>query len=369
MAGTITKRGVKNYLVRVPLGTDAHGKRQTLTKTIHGTKADAERFLTETLRDRDLGTLIRTDHKTSEYSLTWLAGAVPHLAPQTAADYTYRVDHLLIPLFGALPLRDLTPSLVERGLQGIARDHGVRTGQYCKMIFSQIMKNAVRDRLIPSNPASGVKLPKAPPSIFNVIPEAQIPAFHKAVAGNAYETYFLLLLYTGLRPSEGLALQWPDWDRDHHRLSIQRTLTRVNGHWTAKEPKTKGSRRSVPIPQILTDALTAHYTRCQSAGSDSKWVFANKRGLPVDRYNVMHRHFKPALKAAGLPAEFRLYDLRHTHATLLLEHGVNPKVVSERLGHASVNMTLNIYSHVLPTMQDAAIAALDGLWNNKKAEE
>jgi integrase len=295
----------------------------------------------------------------------WLAGAVPHLAPQTAQDYTYRMNRLLIPLFGDQKLRDLTPSLVERGLREIARDHGVRTGQYCRMIFRQVMQNAVRDRLIPANPVIGVKLPKAAAPVFHVIAKADLPQFHRAIAGEVWEAYFLLLLYTGLRPSEGLALQWPDWDCVNHRLSITRTLTQVNGRWVPKEPKTKGSRRSVPIPQILTDVLTAHYAQWVAKGFETPWMFPNRHGLAADRKNIMHRHFKPILKDAGLPAEFRLYDLRHTHATLLLGAGVHPSIVAERLGHASVTMTLERYSHVLPTMQDAAIAALEGLGDAK----
>ena len=351
------------------MGTDAQGKRQTLTKTIHGTKADAERFLRETLRDRDMGRISHTDQRTEAYITPWLRDVVQRLSPRTGRDYTYMVNRLLIPLFGDRKLRELTPSLVEGGLQGIARDHGVRTGQYCRMILSQVLKNAVRDDLMPSNPVIGVKLPKAAPPVFHVIDKADLPKFHTAIAGNVWEPYFLLLLYTGLRPSEGLALQWGDWDRVNHRLSIQRTLTQVDGKWVAKEPKTKGSRRSVPIPKILTTILETHYAEWLTQGFTTPWVFPNRHGLPADRKNIMNRHFKRILKAAELPEEFRLYDLRHTHATLLLGAGVHPKVVSERLGHSSVTMTLERYSHVLPTMQDAAIAALEGLWDNKKAEE
>ncbi len=149
--------------------------------------------------------------------------------------------------------------------------------------------------------------------------------------------------------------------------TIRRALTKVGGKPGFKEPKTTGSRRSIPLPKSLAGALVEHRRR-QSAQAlalgpiydrDLDLVFASEIGTPLDHRNLVRRHFKPAVRAAKLPPALRLYDLRHTHATTLLAEGVNPKVVAERLGHSSVRMTLDTYSHVLPGMQEEATELIE----------
>lgn len=129
------------------------------------------------------------------------------------------------------------------------------------------------------------------------------------------------------------------------------------------EPKTKGSRRVVPMPASLVEQLREHRATQAEAllklGIRTDLVFSNSEGMPVLRRNIIKRHYKPALRAAGLPTEARLYDLRHTCATLLLQAGVHPKVVAERLGHSSIVLTMDTYSHVLPGMQEEATAQLE----------
>ena len=172
---------------------------------------------------------------------------------------------------------------------------------------------------------------------------------------------------TGARPGEAVALRWKDTDLEARAISIGRALTRVEGARAFKDPKTRGSRRTLPIPETLASVLRAH--RAMQAAQalrlgdhydrEADLVFANELGAPIDLRNLTSRHFKPALERAGLPASLRLYDLRHTHATALLTLGIHPKVVAERLGHASTRMTLDVYSHVLPGMQEEAVRALE----------
>jgi integrase len=126
------------------------------------------------------------------------------------------------------------------------------------------------------------------------------------------------------------------------------------------EPKTPRSRRTIPLPATLTAKLRAHRIASKFKGPDAL-VFPNLEGGPLDAHNLARRHFKAVAKAAGLPPTIRLYDLRHSTATLLLTAGENAKVVAERLGHASIRLTLDTYSHVLPTMQEAAAAKLDAM--------
>jgi integrase len=170
-------------------------------------------------------------------------------------------------------------------------------------------------------------------------------------------------------------LKWSDVDFERATATIQRTLQwrkkrkdsqaakeKSDSSWYFDKPKTKRSRRTVPLPAGLVQQLREHRATQAEAllkiGVRSELVFANSEGTPLHWQNVTKRHFKPVLEKAGLPASFRLYDLRHSCATLLLQDGLNPKIVSERLGHASIVLTLDTYSHVLPDMQSEAAESL-----------
>ena len=178
------------------------------------------------------------------------------------------------------------------------------------------------------------------------------------------------MLGTGCRPGEALALRWQDLDFDAGRATIRRALTKAaDGRPAFKEPKTAGSRRAIPLPSSLAAVLRDHRkSQAEHAlklglsyDRASDLVFANEAGTPLDARNVVNRHFKPAVKAAGLPNALRLYDLRHTHATMLMAQGINPKVVAERLGHATTRQTLDTYSHALPGMQEEATRRVEEL--------
>jgi integrase len=178
-----------------------------------------------------------------------------------------------------------------------------------------------------------------------------------------------------MRPEEYLGLQWKDVDLVHGVVIVRRALVwrSTGGGWYFGEPKTARSRRHIPLPASTLRALT-EYRRQQSAErlkagaayQQNDLVFATPEGGPLAPRNLKRRHFRPILKRAKLPLDFRLYDLRHSCATLLLAAGEHPKVVSERLGHASVTLTLDVYSHVLPTMQEAASKKLENLLYGKK---
>jgi integrase len=170
---------------------------------------------------------------------------------------------------------------------------------------------------------------------------------------------------TGLCPGEALGLRWSDISEN--AITVQRALIASGKQWKVAEPKTRRSRRTVPLSNSMMKALHAHRRaqaeeklRSGNTYSDNGSVFANPKGLPLDVKNLTHRHFRKVLRAAGLPT-IRLYDRRHTAATLMLSAGVNPKVASERLGHSTITLTMDTYSHVLPDMQQDAIDRVDPL--------
>lgn len=178
---------------------------------------------------------------------------------------------------------------------------------------------------------------------------------------------FVFALLSGMRPEEYLGLQWADVDLERRTVQVNRALVWHKRSWSFEDTKTARSRRTVSLPRPLVEKLKAH-RRAQAEQRlklGSSWgaldlVFCSEIGSPLQIPNITYRYYRPILKKAELP-HLRLYDLRHSCATLLLTADENPKVVSERLGHSSIVQTLDTYSHVLPTMQQQATARLESL--------
>lgn len=178
---------------------------------------------------------------------------------------------------------------------------------------------------------------------------------------------FEFALLTGMRPEEFLAVQWADVDFERATVQVRRALVRHKKKWSFNEPKTSRSRRTVIIPKTLVHKLIKHKSEqiIQKLNAVSLWqnhdlVFCGEYGTALSIPNITYRYFRPILQKADLP-QIRLYDLRHTHATLLLTAEENPKVVAERLGHSTIVLTLDTYSHVLPTIQRNATDKLEKL--------
>jgi len=192
----------------------------------------------------------------------------------------------------------------------------------------------------------------------------------EAARGDPLEALYGLAVTTGMRQGELLALKWRDVDLEGGSLSVHATLQRVNGGLEISEPKTKRSNRRVELSQRTVAALRAHRARQKEARlrhlqawEDTDLVFTNEVGRPIEATNLVSRSFQPLLKRAGVP-RIRFHDLRHTAATLLLGKGIHPKIVSEMLGHSSIAITLDIYSHVIPTMQKQAATTMDALFGS-----
>jgi integrase len=251
-----------------------------------------------------------------------------------------------------------------------ARGLSARTVRYTHAVLNSALKQAIKWGLLSKNPAALVDLPKRERKEMAALSPEEAGRFITAAAEDDWGLVFNLALGTGMRPEEYLALQWKDIDFERAVLTVQRTLSwrRSGGGWYFDEPKTKRSRRSIPLPPSIVRHLS-QYRREQTkvrtkAGSD--WqdldlVFTTSKGGPLLDRNLSRRNFKAVLQRAGLPISLRLYDLRHSCATLLLKEGTNPKVVAERLGHASTAMTMDIYSHVLPSLQQEATERLEYL--------
>ena len=369
MAGQIIKRGDNTWLVRIFTGRDAAGKRRYFNKTVHGTKKEAEKYLTAKLREQDLGVFVEPSRETLNcYLDRWLETvARPRLREHTFKSYKEWLARYVRGAVGERKLGDIKAAhiqavygaMLERGLQP-------RTVRYTHSILTSALKQAVRWNIIARNPCELVELPRQTREEMKAFSPAEAAAFLKAAREDKHGVVLAFALATGMRVNEYLALQWKDVDLARGTAAIQRVVVwRGGGGWYFSEPKTSKSRRTVPLPASLVARLAEHRReqaerrlKLGAAYESHDLVFATGKGTPIYYRHLARRHFAPTLRRACLEG-FRLYDLRHSCATLLLSAGENPKVVSERLGHSSIVLTLDIYSHVLPDMQRAATEKLE----------
>ncbi|NPV52647.1 MAG: site-specific integrase [Firmicutes bacterium] len=371
MAGQIIQRGDNIFLVRVFLGRDEGGNRRYHNKTIHGTKKDAQKYLTAVLRERDLGNFVEPTKATvGEYLSDWMKDiAIPRLRTRTAMEYEGLLKRYVYPTLGQRKLMQLTPQEIQKLYNDmLERGLSARTVRFTHAVLRSALNQAVKWGMIPKNPALLVDLPRQERKEMRVLSKEQVEKFLETAKEDRWYTLFLLAVTTGMRPGEYLALQWKDIDFATGKLSVCRTLVYRGGGWHFTEPKTSRSRRTIKLPPTVTQALKAHKVKQLeerlAAGpeyEDMGLVFATRKGRPLQELDILRQHFRPVLEAAGLPKDIRLYDLRHTCATLLLAGGINPKIVSEMLGHSSVVMTLDTYSHVLPDMQQGAVDRLEAM--------
>ena len=373
MAGQIIKRGDKRWLVRMFQGRDENGKRRYLNKTIQGTKKNAETYLTAKLRDKDLGINIEPAAESlNKYMDKWLdTAAKPRLRTRTFDDYTSLLKRYVRDPLGAIKLSDLRPVDIQR-LYRKMQDDGLspRVIRYTHAVLSSALKQAVKWEMIFRNPAAVVDLPRQARKEMRAMTLDEASKFFDAVKDTRMSALFIFALTTGMRPQEYLALKWSDIDLKKGTATVRRAIVwsqKKGVGWHFDEPKTSRSRRTIPLPASTVKALIEQRRkqgeerlRVGSEWQDHGLVFTTKFGNPIDIPTLTKQWFKPALVKAELPL-FRLYDLRHTHATLLLSNGENPKVAAERLGHSTIVLTLDTYSHVLPDMQQQAAERIETL--------
>jgi integrase len=378
MRGQIKEKSKGVYLIRIE--TRKNGKRETLfSRTLRGNKTDANKLLTEKLAELDKGFLVKDSKQTlNEYLGIWLESiAKPRLHSRTFGDYKDIVRLYLSDSLGNIKLGELKAFHIQK-LYGDMQEGGLgpRRIRYAHSVLSSALKKAVQLDILPRNVASLVQLPKQTRREMDTLTKEECGMFLKAAEGERLSALFSFAIATGTRPEEYLALQWKDVDLEKGTAIIRRALitNRTGGGWYFNEPKTKQSRRTIPLPVSVLKELKAYRRRqgeerlkLGSAWSDFDLVFPSEVGTPLNpsrctkvlKRVLIKAGIRTFMKDGKINSSFRLYDLRHTCATLLLSAGINPKVVSERLGHATITLTLDVYSHVLPNMQKDATNQLE----------
>jgi integrase len=361
----ITKRKDGRYVGRYTIHTPDGPKR----KMIYGRRyKEVEKALAEARGAAPPGLTHDAGSITvGEYLKHWLSDRVRDTVRQrTYERYESIVRVHLIPSIGRVTLKALTPIHV-RGLYREKLDAAKlapRSVLHIHRTLSKALKQATDDGLIPRNAAAPVKPPRPRREEIRPLNREQVRAFFEAASEDRLEALYVVAVTAGLRRGELQGLKWEDVDLEARVLQVRRTLSEPSGGYIFEAPKS-GKGRQIRLTQKATTALTRHRKRQLEERmkrgdlwEDHELVFPSTVGTPISGGNL-NRAFKAMLKRAGLPKSTRFHDLRHTCATLLLRQGVNPKFVQELLGHADISLTLNIYSHVLPDMGDAAAGAMD----------
>ncbi|HEX5156169.1 MAG TPA: site-specific integrase [Ktedonobacterales bacterium] len=332
------------------------------------TRAEVQQTLTTALHDRDRGLPITSDRLTlGQYLVGWLDASRHQLKPRSWQRYEEITRRHIAPTLGKLPLRKVTPQDVQRLYAAkLDEELSTTTVHYVHRTLRRALGEAERQGMVPRNVARLVTPPRPQRDEMHALDSDQVRRFLGEAVGHRLEAFFTLAIHSGARVGELLALRWKDVSLDRACLSVQATLQRTReGGFTFASPKSARSRRQITLSPTAIVALRRHRAHqleerlaAGDAWQDNDLVFADILGAPLDGTHVLRYQFAPLLKRAGLPP-MRLHDLRHTCATLLLGQGINPKIVSEMLGHSTVAITLDLYSHVLPTMQQSAASALE----------
>jgi integrase len=379
MRGSVVKRSA-GYSVVVELERDpVTGKRRQKWHSGYPTKRAAERALAEMVAAVHAGNFIEPTNQTiGEHLTEWLVTIEPTIRPATHYSYSRNIRLHVVPRLGSVQLRRVDGGMLnalyaELLASGKCSNGGgglsPRTVRYIHTILHRAFKDAVRWGRLARNPADAADPPRASadnrPAMKTWTAE-QVRTFLIHTAENRLYAAFVLLATTGMRRGEALGLRWSDLDLVTGRASVVQTVIVVNHQVRIGSPKTTAGRRTVALDPFTVSALREHRQRqlaerlLMGAGfTDHGLVFCHPGGGPLhpERFS---RTFSEQAAKAGLPP-IPLHGVRHTWATLALTAGVHPRVAQERLGHATVGVTLGIYSHVTEGLHDAAAALVAGM--------
>ncbi len=368
MRGYIVKRGPHSFAAVVYLGRDSQTGKERRRWYSFKTRREAEVALAHLVGRVISGdTLPSTKVRLAEFFDIWLRDYVEAgVAPTTQASYRETIRVHLAPALGHVPLARLAPQAIQSYIADKLRQGlSPTTVRYHIAVLHKALAHAVKWGLLAHNPADRVDLPRKVRPEIHVWDGEQLQLFlAEAKRSSPHYRLYLAAITTGMRQGELLGLRWQDVDLVAGVASIQQTLYRLGKTLLMKEPKSSRSRRTVTLPPVLVkelrciqDEQVERQRELADAYENHGLVFCQLHGKPLHAHNIVQRDFRPVMKRADLP-RIRFHDLRHCHATLLLQQGVHPKVVQERLGHSTISMTLDTYSHVVPGLQEKAVADL-----------
>jgi integrase len=375
--GHIRERNPGSWELRYSLGTDpATAERRMATITVKGDRRSAEKELRRLLRTLDTGEHVDPTRMTvREWLTTWLAAVREEVSPKSHERYSEIVENFLTPELGALMITKLAPANIQTAYSkwttGGRRDGKTgglspQTRRHIHRVLRGALARAVEQQVIARNPADAFKrrLPKVEPRTMVTLTEEQSARLLQAIAHSRVYWPVLLALATGMRRGEVLAVRWKNVDFERGTLRVVESLEQTKTGIRFKAPKTERPRL-ITLPAYAVEELR-RLKRQQAEEllalgirqTGETLLCCRADGEPHQPLSLTYEFARFMGRMEHLP-RIRFHDLRHSHATQLLASGVHPKIASERLGHASVGITLDLYSHVTDTMQSDAALRLD----------
>lgn len=363
MQGSVTKKGNKWYVVLFMGYDDVTGKKKYKWFSGYNTKKEAQRDLAKKVQEVNEGTYIDADKATvREFITEWMEIKRSQVRPNTFRTYEWLVRDYVIPSLGNYDLKKLQPMHLQKLYSNMAcreKPASSRTIQQVHVLIHSALKRAVQWGIVVRNVADAVDKPRVESNKGKSWNIRQTMQFLEAATQSKWWIAFYIAVMTGMRKGEILALRWDDLDLENGYAQVRQMLAFVKGQPIFQEPKTERSRRSVALPEELILLLKRYRIEQNeirlmmgNAYHDHDLIVCRDTGAPLNPRNLDDAWYR-LLDWTQLP-KIRFHDLRHTHASLLLQQGVHPKIVSERLGHSNINITLDTYSHVLPGLQKEA---------------
>lgn len=367
-----TVKGRKRWAFDVFTGYDSNGKRERVQKGGFNTRDEAQKAMNEVIQRRNEGTFVSPSQQTFGAFLEeeWLPAIRSTIRPSTYSSYSMLVSKHVSPALGKEKLQALTPGklnalysfLLSNGRSDGRGGLSAKTVRNIHVVIRKSLGDAVRWGRVARNVATFADAPRlrqAGDKEMRTWNATELRTFLESISEDRLYAAWFLGAMTGMRRGEILGVRWQDIDLDSGSLSIRQTLITTDYKLTFSSPKTKRSRRQIALDRQTLSVLRAHHKRqleermMVGAGyEDSGLAFTVPTGGAVHP-DAFSQAFERHVRRAGLP-RIRLHDLRHTYATLALAAGIPVKIVSERLGHASIAITLDVYSHVLPGMDEDA---------------
>jgi integrase len=350
----IAKRGSSySYIVRVKDPETGISKQKWISG--FATKEEARSARDKARTEARTGLFVSPTKVTvKEHFEAWWEIKKEKVKPTTAENYRFLLDRYILPKFGSQLLKDLTSVKIEKMLIDLIQDHSESTVRLVSIVLAQGLERAVKDRLLPLNPAKGIERPKGKKRTVTPYTSSELKRLLKELESHRLFAFFRLLAYTGGRRGEILALRWSDLDPEKATLTISKNRTRL-GKTVIEQDSTKGGdgKRIVQLDsetlRLMKDHRKRQIEERMKAGSlwqEGNFIFAQETGLPLDPSTPYHL-FKKTAKRLGLRSE-SLHSIRHLHATELLNSGAGVHLVKDRLGHSDISTTLRIYAHIRP---------------------
>ena len=376
------KRGKKSWAIIIDIRRDPKtGRRRQKWHSVQGTKRDAEAELIRLLHQLQTDTYVEPKRVAVEDHLrSWQQHIAQRVRPKTAERYESIIDHNLIPALGHHQLSALRPHhIAEAWASALAdgRRDGTgglkpRTVEMMHRVLFSALKQAVRWGLLARNPAEAVDPPRPDYRELQVLTPDEASQLLDAVARSKLYIPVLLAVTTGMRRGEILALRWKDIDLEQATLQVCRSLGQTKSGLYFAAPKTTRGRRSISLPAIAVEALRRHKIRQAERYLANGVGNKGPEGLVVCRWDgeplrpgSLSHHFQYVIQRAGLP-RITFHALRHSHITHLLAMNVHPKVAADRAGHSSVKVTLDTYSHAVPSLEREVADRVDQLFRKNK---